>query len=366
MPTSLRETMANQDRATVVARAQRAEFEAQQLKRALRVSQSQLLRAEALRETLFGLTHPALDIPRWVASPKQPKDSAHLPVLVAGDFHWGEQISRARLGGVNAYNITIAKERYRRLIERTIDISLTHLPKNRYTGIVYLRLGDMISGEIHEDQRETNEQHTVPAIRSLVEAETWGIKALAEAFGRVHVVSVPGNHPRTTPRPQSKRGFDNFDILSAWWLESLFKINPRVTFYAPESGDAVFTIYGRRYLATHGDKIGSRGGEGLVGPEATIVRGMKRVSDQYARLRQPLSRIFVGHFHVRREFGYGWSNGSLAGYSEYARDGRLTPEPPEQWLILFHRKYGATSRWPILLESEPKASPTSRQFEAVR
>lgn len=317
-----------------------------------------LHKAERLREGLFRLTRPRLSVPSWAVSAARRDSADHVPVLFSGDFHWGESISGSRIGGINEYGVAIAEKRYRRMIERTVDISLAHLPKNRYPGIVLLRLGDMISGEIHPDFSETNELHAIPAVRSLVASESWGIKTLAERFGRVHVVSVPGNHGRTTRKPQSKRGSDSFDTLSAWWLESRFADDDHVTFQTPESGDALITIMGRRYLVTHGDKIGSRGGEGLVGPEATIVRGMKRVHDQYAKLGQPLAGVFVGHFHVAREFGLGWSNGSVCGYSEYARDGRMTPEPPEQWLIFFHPKYGATSRWKVRLEASPVASQT--------
>jgi hypothetical protein len=81
---------------------------------------------------------------------------------------------------------------------------------------------------------------------------------------------------------------------------------------------------------------------------------MKRVHDMYARLGTPITACFVGHFHTPLELEYGWSNGSLPGYSEYARDGRMTPAPPTQWLIFFHEKYGATSRWPLRLAPLPE------------
>jgi hypothetical protein len=322
--------------------------------------------AEALRDAVFGLTKPALQVPRWLVRRSTAHDgSEHIPVLCFGDAHWGEVVSAGRMGGVNSYDVANAETRYRRLIEKTVAIAHVHLPKNRYPGLVYLRLGDMISGEIHADFRETNELQSVPAIRSLVAAELWGLQTLAARFGRVHVVSVPGNHARLSEQPQSKRGFDNLDTLSAWWLESALTADKRVTFYTPESGDACITLYGRRYLVTHGDKIGSRGGEGFIGPGATIARGMKRIHDQYARLGQPLAGCFLGHFHVALELEYGFANGSLIGVSEYARDGRMTPTPPVQWLIFFHRSYGPTSRWQLRLEDDPVAREVVAPFEVA-
>jgi hypothetical protein len=306
------------------------------------------------REFLFGMTSKEIKDPKWTVRKSPGKKSEHIAVLMASDFQWGEVISPERMGGINEFNIKIAQERYKKLIERTIDISFNHLPNNTYAGIIYMRLGDMVSGDIHDDLNESNEAHAVEAVRSVVASELWGIKELVKAFGKVHVISVPGNHGRTTRKPQSKRGaVDNYDTLSAWWLESMFGPSKDVTFYTPESGDALFSLYGRRYLATHGDRIGARGGQGFIGPAATILRGMKKTFDTYAGMKTPITKMFIGHFHVAYELDYGWSNGSLPGYSEFARDGRMKPEEPTQWLIFFHKKYGATSRWSIRLAPEP-------------
>ena len=309
---------------------------------------------EAAREFLFELTSQEPTPPKWSLGKSSAKKSVHIPILVASDFQWGEVISEKRMGGVNEFNIKIAEERYRRLIERTVDISFNHLPNNTYAGVVYLRLGDMVSGDIQEDLNESNEAHAVEATKSVVAAERWGIEQLQAYFKNVYVISVPGNHGRTTRKPMSKRGaVDNYDTLSAWWLESMFVGNKGITFFTPESGDAFFTLYGRRYLATHGDRIGSRGGQGFIGPAATIMRGMKKTYDVCTGMHMPIDKMFIGHFHVAYELDYGWSNGSLPGYSEFARDGRMKPEEPSQWLIFFHRKYGATSRWRIRLAPEP-------------
>ena len=43
-------------------------------------------------------------------------------------------------------------------------------------------------------------------------------------------------------------------------------------------------------------------------------------------------------------------SGLFPSIHEYARMFRMIPEPPQQWLIFFHPKYGATSQWKILLQ----------------
>jgi len=325
-----------------------------QTRTSLNASLKEIAGQVGMREFLFGLTHPDPSPPKWTLGTSKGKKSEHIPVLLASDFQWGEVVDPENMNGVNAYNIGIAQKRYQRLIERTVDISLNHLPNNTYKGIIYLRLGDMVSGDIHDDLNESNEAHAIEAVRSLVASEYWGLQQLALRFGKVHVISVPGNHGRTTKKPTSKRGAkDNYDTLSAWWLESMCQQNKAITFQTPPSGDAHFQIYGRKYFATHGDKIGSRGGAGFLGPVAPIMRGMKKVYDQQASQHQPFEKMFIGHFHVAYELDYGWSNGSLPGYSEFAKDGRMKPEEPVQWLLFFHRKYGVTSRWKVRVDNPP-------------
>jgi hypothetical protein len=41
----------------------------------------------------------------------------------------------------------------------------------------------------------------------------------------------------------------------------------------------------------------------------------------------------------------------------------MTPEPPIQWLIYFHPRYGATSQWKLLLEPEPTGAPREEPFK---
>jgi hypothetical protein len=320
------------------------------------------VRAENIKQEVFGLVDRPMTMPDWIVEQREPSHPMHTPVLVTSDFQWGEVVDHENMDEINEFNVEIAQERYQLLIDRAIDLSFQHLPKNRYAGLILLRLGDTVSGDIHADLRESNELSAIPAVRSVVEAERWGVAKLADAFGRVHVVSVPGNHGRYQMKPPTKKIDDNYDTLASWWLESLFRGDERVSWQTPASTDAVFEIHGRKYLATHGDNIGSRGGQGFIGPAATIMRGMKKTMDEYARRGIALAKMFVGHFHTAYYLGYGWSNGSLPGYSEYARVNRLTPEAPVQWLLFFHPKYGATSQWQIQLAPEPTGSAVVKPF----
>ena len=315
---------------------------------------------EDVRKAIFGLADQPIDPPAWTVPAAPSKSKPGIPVLFASDFQWGEVIKPNELDGINAFNGEIARARYRRLIERTVDLCKHHMVNPDYPGIVYLRGGDMVSGEIHQELRETNEMQSIPAVIDLVEQEVAGIRVLVERFGKVHVISVPGNHGRTTIKPHAKLFVaTNYDYLIACVLEREFRGDKRVTFSTPMSGDARFALFGWWFLLTHGDRIGSSGGQGFIGPAATITRGMKKLVDYYTALGQHVDWTLVGHFHTRMELEYGLSNGSLTGYSEYAKQFRMKPQPPEQWLFFVHPVHGLTCRWPILLGTRPKLGPST-------
>lgn len=325
------------------------------LGRQLKDAHREMNAAEDVRRVIFKLADQPIDPPGWTVPSAPSKSRPGIPVLFASDFQWGEKIKANELDGINAFSAEIARARYKRLIERTVDLCCHHMVNPDYPGIVYLRGGDMISGEIHDELRETNDLQSIPAAVDLAEQEATGIRILAQKFGRVHVISVPGNHGRTTVKPHAKRFVEtNYDYLIACMLEREFRGDKRVTFKSPMSGDARFALFGWWFLLTHGDRIGSSGGQGFIGPAATITRGMKKLVDYYSALGQHIDWVLLGHFHTRMELEYGLSNGSLPGYSEYAKQFRMKPQPPEQWLFFVHPVHGITCRWPIGLGPRPK------------
>jgi hypothetical protein len=331
------------------------------LQRRLKLAERELNAAEDFRQSVFNLSTQPIDAPQWsVALPPKSDSVPGIPVLFASDFQWGEVIKANELDGINAFNARIASERYKRLIERAIDLCHSHMVNPKYPGIIYLRGGDMVSGDIHQELRETNDLSSIPACIDLIEHECTGIRQLADKFGKVWVISVPGNHGRTTIKPHAKKYVEtNYDYLIACMIEREFRNDSRVQFMTPMSGDARFKVYDWHFVLTHGDRIGSSGGQGFIGPAATITRGMKKLVDYYAGLRQHVDWCLVGHFHTAMELEYGFSNGSLPGYSEYAKTFRARPQSPTQWLFFVHPKNGVTARWKILLDTKSRMAMTN-------
>jgi hypothetical protein len=217
--------------------------------------------------------------PEWTVKRQVGDKHAHIPVLITSDFQIGEVIRPQETDHTHGYSVEIFRRRYRALIAQTIRLCLDHQPSWTYPGIIYERLGDTISGGIHDELAETDEVTPIEAVQIAAEEETAGIRALAEAFGRVLVQDCGGgNHDRDTHKPRSKAATaHSYDRLVSYILQREFKDDPRVEIFTTESPDIVFRVYDRTILATHGDKIGSRGGQGFIGPSATIARGAQKV-----------------------------------------------------------------------------------------
>ena len=313
-----------------------------QLKRALERAD----RAEDLREGLFGLTRGHLEPPVWPEITSSRDAAAHKPILFTSDFQFGEVVRPEEIDGMNAFNADIFGERYDRMIRKTIQWS--NAIRDGWgaiypEGMIYLRGGDAISGEIHQELSDTNDFGAVPAVRELLRYEADGIRRLRDHFGSVHVISIPGNHGRTTIKPRSK-GYvqTNYETLLSWWLASELKNDAGITSEVPDSGDAYFTAEGWRFLLTHGDRVGAGGGRGFIGAAAPITKGHLKVRLDAYMADQPVDYVLTGHFHTSIKLPRGFANGTIVGYNEYAKSLRLDPDSAKQWLLFAHtsRVYG--------------------------
>lgn len=351
------------DRRNKVKRDQRAAKKAHKeaadpgLQERLRILEIECRRLKALavshavvRDEIVRVSHAKPPIPRWVLDPKGAGGkSPGVPSLFASDWHWAEIIKAAQIGGVNAYDLSIAHRRARALIGNTVDLLKNHMVNPNYPGIVFALGGDMFSGDIHEELSRTNETPIMPSLLDLMGVLTWCIQTLADEFGAVFIPCVTGNHSRNTPKPFAKeRNHLSFDWLLYQLLDKAFQDDPRVTFLIPEGPDALFKVYEHRYLLTHGDQF--RGGDGMIGALGPIIRGDHKKRSRNAQVGQEYDTLLIGHWHQLIQMQRLIVNGSLCGYNEYANQGNFGFEPPRQALWITHPERGITFQMPVMVE----------------
>lgn len=318
--------------------------------------EKELASSEHLIAELNGLHDIERSVPDWLVPTPDGRHERIVPVLLSSDFHVGEVIFPDQLDGINAYDVPTFRKRYQQLIDATSEIGKSWIGHRSCPGIVYVRGGDTISGDIHAELRETNALTAHQQLIEAVEQESAGIRHLADTFGAVFVPSIPGNHGRITIKPVAKQyAATNYDTVIAEMLRREFRDDDRVSFLTPASGDALFPILGWQFLFTHGDRMGSRGGQGFIGPMATIIRGLRKLRDEQSRIGRPIDYVGHGHFHTTgNPYETDFANGSLCGFNEFAHSIRAAPEPPQQWLFAVHGRWGVRERLPVKLAPPKK------------
>lgn len=328
---------------------QRVRDEVSRLRSEMARLRRELVEARDLRAKVLNLTQePVNPIAIPALKPQRAKNLSEAVILHLSDVHWGEVISSDELGGLNKYDTTIAGWRLLRCFQTAADLSTKHWSGPPVARFFLIFGGDMFGGDIHLELAKTNEEPMPRPVKELLVYVVRAIQILLDQLPcEIVVISVPGNHGRITLKPQAKQYVaTNFDALLAdlveWHFKSVIK-EKRVSFFRPESGDALFDVFGHKFLATHGDRIGSKGGQGFIGPAATIARGMKKIVDEYAASRVFIEQMFVGHFHTALRLEHGFSNGCLCGPNEYsAKMLRARPKPATQNFFQVHPERGIT------------------------
>lgn len=320
-----------------------------QLETALKSARSETLDDQYVKRKIIGLSEAEPTIPSWTVRRTPSKGAPGVPATVWSDWHWGEVVEKAQVGGVNEFNLQVAHERARTLVEKTIDLLRNHVVNPKYPGIVVNLGGDMVSGDIHDELSETNEAPIMPVVLDLYGVLLWAIRTIADEFGNVFVPCVTGNHGRNTKKPRAKgRNYTNFDWLLYNFLAKAFEGDQRIAFYVPDGPDALYRIYGTRYLLTHGDQF--RGGDSQIGAIGPLTRGNKRKLARNTAINLEYDVMLCGHWHQYMPLPRQIVNGSLCGYNEYANSMNFDYEPPTQALWITHPEHGPTIHMPVFLD----------------
>ena len=271
------------------------------LERQSRDMQRAMHKAGTIRQSVLGLSEAMPEPPTFIPAAKH-ESGAEAIVLMATDWQWGEVVDLEAMDGVNCYNVDIARKRAERFFKTALELSTEYWSGPPPQRLILVLGGDLISGEIHEELAKTNELLSLPALKDVTGFIIAGINLLLDKLGcPIDVIVIPGNHGRTTRRPESKQNaltsYDNLigDFVELYYQSSKRKRRPK--FYTPASGDALLSLFGWNFLITHGDRMGSRGGTGFGGAIYTIARGFKRLTQDYAARRIQLDYILCGHFH---------------------------------------------------------------------
>lgn len=323
-------------------------------RRQARATQKEVGKAQRVIEELGGIRNMRIQVPSWGAMPGRGRRGRAVIGMLVSDVHDGETIQADEILGINEYNPEVCEKRMRRYFQGSCAIASRWSEDCIVEGALVALAGDLISGDIHDELSRTNALTAHEQVRHAVSVLAGGIAEVKEAFGKVHVIGVPGNHGRTTKRPTAKQySALSYDTLIVSMIADRFADDNRVTFQFGSAKDQITPIFGRTVHTTHGDKIGTRGGMGFAGPMLPIVRGAKKIIEQQGSVERYPDLIQLGHYHTTGNPYIGCpvlANGSVPGYSEFGDDLRAAVEPPQQWTYLLHDRWWLRERQPVILE----------------
>lgn len=269
--------------------------------------------------------------------------------LILSDTHFDEVVNPDEVGGVNAYNREIGRQRLHRMFDNVVTLARRYYQGIHYDGVALAVLGDLLSGNIHEELTETNADTVYGSLDYWSDEVAAFILGLAEEFGKVDCVGIVGNHGRRTRKPVAKRrAKDNLDWLLYRSVAKLTKHDARITWQIPESTDAHVPVYSTRYEYTHGDQF--RGGGGISGLMAPLMLGHHRKARRQMAIGRGFDWLCMGHWH---EYLHGRGlivNSSLKGYDEYAYVNNYVPERAMQAMWITTPEHGASFASPVIVD----------------
>lgn len=336
--------------------------ETDRLREDLRQARAELKRLLTDRETdkatferSIGLAARVPEPPSWMV--QRPTRAAggiasEIPVLFVSDIHHGETVVAGDMAGTNAFNREISKQRLEHLFRTAVTLIGRDLHGKKPKGVVLALGGDMITGDIHEELEISNDGSTTQALDELTDIIAAGIALLADAYGRVFIPCVVGNHGRNTKRWRAKGAvYTSYEWLMYRTLERHFRADKRITFFIPGEVDAFFKVNGKRFLLTHGDRLGVKGGDGIIGAIGPIMRGTVKLGTSERQIGRDFDYLMMGHWHFPLYLPVTIVNGCVKGYDEYARLGLRVPyAPASQMLFYVHPTHGLTIRREVILQ----------------
>lgn len=320
-----------------VSREETLEAEVKDLRKALLGARAEDVREERVIGLLTGSLEAATPRyePRRTVKPS--KRAEHEFVLMLSDLHAAEVVSAEEMNGANAYDWKI-------LLGRMDDLRrglLSYQEHRRYPvdTLHVACLGDLLSGNIHEELAETNEMPMAEATVQLgLDLGEW-LASLVPHFKRIRVAGVVGNHPRPGKKMRSKHRYDNGDWTCMQVMKQYVSRYNSITVDVPKAQKYPLEVLGQRLLLMHGDGVRST----MVDmPAGGVVRLVGKLQNQYARMGLPIDHVLMGHFHELNLLRGAkvFINGSVKGPDEFSMDRFGGGEPAMQTLLTFHAERG--------------------------
>jgi hypothetical protein len=290
-------------------------------------------------------------LPKGRGRDKQRRGTA---VALCSDWHVEERVDPKTVNGLNFYDLALAEKCIDEMAEAIAWLTID----NRYDvrELVVALLGDLFSGYIHDELKETAQLSPVRASAwLLVRLEKFlrRIAALCPNVERFMIVCNDGNHGRLTQKMRAAtRTANSLEWFVYFNLAERMRDDPRFEFQIADGVWNYLDVFGRTFGFCHGDTYRYLGGVG--GLLIPVRRGLNEDRKYMAFGEQPrrVDHVSMGHFHTRMDLEDVSVNGSMIGISPYSMSIHAPPEARKQSWFLVDEKNGKCLSAPIWLPNK--------------
>lgn len=285
----------------------------------------------------FPVTKVSLNVTKAPVAPSL-KKGKYYNILPISDVHFGEVVDGRSINGLNNYNTSIAKRRHIELFRRNYEYASIYGCKDLHLFF----LGDIFSGNIHAELRETNEKQITECVMDYAAFILGLIQEYAKLYENIEISCVVGNHARNTDRYQFKnKGKDSYEYILYSMMGMYFnelKLAKNVHVNLTDSTVLFAKVGSQIWKLEHGDRY--KGGSAFVSPFSTVVRDNFKDKGMFCNEDQNFNAVIMGHWHIGGEMSLQGSNTpvylnpSLIGPGEYSVHNLHSNYPAESFVFI--------------------------------
>ena len=323
------------------------------------------IKQEVIIETIQDYTKGFPAVPLKYIDKTDKTPFGHQPQIMVtplSDTHIGEHVFKDQMRGLNEYNFEIFNKRMYGWANQILKHTSYRRQIAPVDELVIPMLGDMISGDIHEELARSNMANCMEQMIRGASIIGQALMYLAPHYAKIRVPWVVGNHGRMTRKPPMKDKYMDWDYMLYQWVATFCQNQENIEFHIPRSFITTFKIHDKVVLITHGDCISGAGSSGAILNSITKLRSVFQFRKTLQRelegamdedLEEEFDSVMIGHFHRIDELDIGTGElhicGTMKGPDEFALQRLQAATKPKQLVTYWHPRYGYIGRDVIYL-----------------
>ncbi len=320
------------------------------------------VRSDILIDTIRRYTTPFEKVKKFpTRKPSGKKRGKANQVMVAPltDTHVGDYVTSEQMVGLNSYDIELFSRRIWGWSNQVLSLAEYRRNICDVNELVIPMLGDMISGDIHDELARTNVDNCMMQMMYGAKIIGQALMFLAPHFDEIRVPCVVGNHGRMTRKIPSKDKYMDWDYMLYQWVSVFCAKQKNIKFEIPKSFAHVVTVAGRDLLMMHGDSVSGGGATATIQRAITSLRAVLQyktqiITDEKFSVPEKFDDVLLGHFHRVDEIDIGTGSlhicGTTKGGDEFVFSRLHVITKPKHIVLYYHPQYGQVGKEVIYLD----------------